>query len=139
MGGDGRMKNTKVSSRLRQEPLSNIDAITKHLRILSFFLFASCLLCLRAYGQTDTGAIVGTITDSSGASVPNATVTLTNVGTNAKTLLKTDKQGTYIATSLKIGNYAVHVHAEGFKEVTRNGIVLNVQDRLPVDFTLQVG
>ena len=133
------MKNTQVSSRLRYEPLANNGAMTKYLQILSFVLLAALVLCLPAYSQTDTGAILGTITDNTGASLPNATVTVTNVGTNAKTVVKSDGQGTYTATPLKIGNYSVHISAQGFKEVTRTGIVLNVQDRLRLDFTMQVG
>jgi hypothetical protein len=53
--------------------------------------------------------------------------------------VKTDSSGNYSATPLKIGTYTVSVEAQGFKSVTRNGIVLNVQDRLRVDFNLQVG
>ena len=82
------MKNTQVSSRLRYELLANNSAMTKHPRILCFVFLASLVLCLPAYSQTDTGAIVGTITDNSGASLPKATVTVTNVGTNAKTVVK---------------------------------------------------
>ncbi len=133
------MKNTQVSSRLRFEPLANYGAMMKHFWILCLVLLASLVLCLPAYSQIDTGAIVGTITDNSGASIPNATVTLTNVGTNAKIVVKTDAQGSYTATSLKIGNYSIQISVQGFKEVTRTGVVLNVQDRLRVDFTMQVG
>src|SRR5882724_8301926 len=133
------MKNTQVSSRLRYEPLANNGAMTKYLQILSFVLLAALVLCLPAYSQTDTGAILGTITDNTGASLPNATVTVTHIGTNAKTVVKSDGQGTYTATPLKIGNYTVQMSAQGFKELTRTGIVLKVQDRLRLDFTMQVG
>jgi len=133
------MKSTQTCSRRQYRPFAISGAVTEHLRILCIILFASLVLCLPAYSQTDTGAIVGTVTDKSGASLPDATVTVTNLGTNTKTVVKTDAQGAYIATSLKIGNYTVDVEAQGFKEVARTGIVLNVQDRLRVDFTLQVG
>ncbi|HZR58860.1 MAG TPA: TonB-dependent receptor [Terriglobales bacterium] len=91
------------------------------------------------FGQTDAATIVGTITDKSGAALSNATVTVVNVGTNAKTVIKTNAEGNYVATPLKIGNYSVAVEVQGFKEITRTGIVLQVQDRLRVDFTMQVG
>lgn len=90
-------------------------------------------------GQADMGTIVGTVVDSSGAIVPNGAVTLTQLGTDTKTSVKTDAQGTYIATPLRIGSYSVTVEAHGFKTETRTGIVLQVQDRLKVDFKLQVG
>jgi len=132
------MKNTR-DGQMFCEQLTKNGTIMKYFRILGFLLLASLILCLPTYSQTDTGSIVGTVTDKSGASLPNAMVTVTNVGTNRKTVVKTDRQGTYVATSLQIGNYAVQIQAEGFKEVTRTGIALNVQDRLRVDFTLQVG
>ena len=67
------------------------------------------------------------------------TVTFVDTGTNAKTSVETDAQGGYIATPLRIGNYSASVEVRGFKTETRTGIVLQVQDRLRVDFTLQVG
>ena len=66
-------------------------------------------------------------------------MTIINTGNNAKIVVKTDSSGNYSATPLKIGTYTVSVEAQGFKSVARNGIVLNVQDRLRVDFTLQIG
>jgi hypothetical protein len=91
------------------------------------------------YGQADTGAITGAVLDSSGAVVPNGLVTLTHLATNTKTTVKTDSEGSYVATPLRIGNYSVSVVAPGFKTGTRTGITLQVQDRLRVDFTLEVG
>lgn len=84
------------------------------------------------YAQADMATIVGTVVDSSGAVVPNGVVTVINDGTNAKTSVKTDAQGGYIATPLRIGNYSVSVEAPGFKAETRTGIVLQVQDLLPL-------
>jgi hypothetical protein len=113
--------------------------MTKYLRIIGCVLLVSLFSSLAAYGQTDSATIVGTVSDNSGAVLANGVVTIINVGTNAKTVLKTDVNGNYVATPLKIGNYTVGVEAQGFKEVTRTGIVVNVQDRLRVDFTMQVG
>ena len=113
--------------------------MTKRLRLIGCLLLASLFCSLTAYGQTDTASIVGTVVDASGAALPNAVVTLMNLGTNLKTVAKTDSAGNYIATPLKIGNYSVAVEVQGFKGVTRTGIVLQVQDRLRVDFALQVG
>ena len=53
--------------------------------------------------------------------------------------MKTDSNGTFVATPLKIGDYSVAVEAPGFKSATQTGINLNVQDRLRVDFTMQIG
>jgi hypothetical protein len=102
-----------------------------------------CLLTVGAasalLAQVDTATIVGTVQDSSGAVVPGASVTAIAVGTNIKTSTHTDSSGTYVITPLKIGGYTVSVEAQGFKLETRSGVDLQVQDRLRVDFTLQVG
>lgn len=101
------------------------------------------LLGLAALGQlhaqVDTATIVGTIQDSSGAVVPGASVTATEVNTNIKTSTRADASGNYAITSLKIGTYSVAVEAQGFKTETRGGVLLQVQDRARIDFTLQVG
>jgi hypothetical protein len=89
--------------------------------------------------QVDTGTIVGTVKDSTGGVLPNATVVVTSVTTGTKTAVTTGPDGTYVVTPLKIGDYAVTVEAQGFKTQTRKNIVLQVQDRLRVDFELQVG
>jgi hypothetical protein len=113
--------------------------MTRNLWCLSCLLLAALIAPVGVYGQADMATIVGTVVDSSGAVVPNGVVTLINVDTNTKTAVKTDAQGGYIATPLRIGNYSASVQAPGFKAETRTGIVLQVQDRLRVDFTLQVG
>jgi len=89
--------------------------------------------------QVDTATIVGTVQDSSGGVVPGAAVTATDTGTNIATSTRTDSQGTYVITPLKVGQYTVTAEARGFKKESNLGVVLQVQDRLRVDFTLQVG
>ena len=89
--------------------------------------------------QVDTATIVGTVQDPSGGVVPGAAVTATEVNTNIKTSTRADASGNYAITPLKIGEYTVSVEAQGFKKETRAGVVLQVQDRSRIDFTLQVG
>jgi hypothetical protein len=91
------------------------------------------------YGQADTATIVGTVQDSSGAVIPSGMVTVTATDTGAKTVVRTDSAGNYVVTPLRIGNYSVSVEAQGFKTETQSGVVLQVQDRLRVNFTMQVG
>src|SRR5262249_22210111 len=92
-----------------------------------------------AFGQRDTGTIVGTVTDPSGAVVPGVTVVLRNVDTNASFQTVTDATGNYAAPLLKPGTYEVSAELPGFKKQSKAGIDLKVQDRLKVDFTLEVG
>ena len=98
------------------------------------------LSCLPTNAQETTGSISGTITDSSGASVKGATVTLTNTerGRDLRTLT-TNPAGFYTATSLPLGTYSVKVTAGGFKTEVVTGLVLHVNDALTVNRTLVVG
>ena len=100
-------------------------------------LILASFTSLRA--QVDTATILGTVHDSSGAVVPTASVTATEVNTNIQTSVRTDSAGNFVITPLKIGAYSVTVEAHGFKKEIRPGVTLQVQDRVRVDFALQVG
>jgi hypothetical protein len=91
-----------------------------------------------AFSQVTTGSIIGTVTDANGI-VPGATVTIREVGKNTVTTATTDATGTYTAPFLVPGTYTVQVQVQGFKEWTREGIVLQVNQRARVDVTLEVG
>jgi len=94
--------------------------------------------CLTA--QDISATIGGTVLDSTGAAVPNAKVTITNTDRNQVVReVSTEAAGTYSAPLLPIGNYSVKVEVNGFKTETRTGIVLNVNDNLKINITLQVG
>jgi hypothetical protein len=92
-----------------------------------------------SFAQVDTGAVVGTIKDASGAVVPNATATVTNLDTGVKTAVKSGSDGNYVITPLKIGRYSVSAEAPGFGTEVRQNIVLDVQQSIRLDFTLRVG
>jgi hypothetical protein len=96
-------------------------------------------IALPVLAQLDTGIIQGTVRDSSGAGVPKAPVTITETQTNNRFGVLTDGEGNYVSPPLKVGIYAVSVEAVGFKTYTRDGIVLQVQDRLRVDAPLEIG
>jgi hypothetical protein len=89
--------------------------------------------------QLPTAKILGTVKDSSGASVPSATVKVTNVDTNISRTLTTDAGGFYNALELPTGNYQVEVTAPGFKSEIHNGVTLQVADAPVINFTLEVG
>src|SRR5579883_2983682 len=116
--------------------------MTIRLRFLQSF--AVCALFLCAFGsialaQIDTGSIVGLVLDPSGAAVPDANVTLTNIGTNVSITTKTNAAGQYQFVALIPGTYSVKVSATGFQSALRDNIVIEVQSRPAVDFSLQVG
>ena len=92
-----------------------------------------------ARAQVTTATIVGTITDSSGAALPGATVTARNVDTGFVRTVPSDSAGAYRLEFLPIGNYVVQVTLDGFKTSSRSGIVLNVNDTARVDVSLSLG
>jgi hypothetical protein len=83
--------------------------------------------------------IVGTVTDPSGAVVPNVSVTITNTDTNYSKVYPTNDAGQYVAPDLQIGHYDVKAQASGFKLAEQKSIVLTVGDRIRVDFQMQMG
>lgn len=98
------------------------------------------LLCvLAAFAQYDSGSVLGTINDPTGAVVANVRVTLENVQTGVKQTTTTDSDGSYSFLSQRIGQYRVSVEATGFKTVTSDSFQLTVNARQRVNITLQVG
>ncbi len=101
---------------------------------------AFSLLCpLTMYGQLNTGGILGTVRDASGAVVAGATVEVKNVGTNLRRTAATDSKGDYAVSNLEPGYYAVTVSAQGFQESVHSGLQLLVNQLLRVDASLTVG
>jgi len=100
-------------------------------------------VCLLAAGtltaQTFRGSIAGTVTDASGAVVPNAKVTLRNVDTGVERSATSDADGNYVATELPIGNYSVTVEVQGFQTAVVTGIRVEVAGERRVDVALQPG
>jgi hypothetical protein len=89
--------------------------------------------------QNVTGDIVGTVTDPSGASVPDATVTLVNIDTKETRIFTSSSSGGYAFPNLQPGHYSVSVSAPGFKTVTTSDVTLSVSERHRVDEQLQIG
>src|SRR4051794_36103225 len=102
----------------------------------------ACLLLalpLLAFGQAITGTIRGTVTDSSGAVVPNATVNVVNTETKITRTVQTNGSGEFAAPLLSIGHYDVVIEGAGFTKYQKTGLVLNANDRLTVDAQLKTG
>ena len=93
----------------------------------------------RATAQIDTGSIVGTVTDNTGGVLPGVTVTATQEDTAVVLTAITNAVGQYTFSGLKVGRYAVSAELQGFKRAVKRGITLSVQDRLDVNFTLEIG
>jgi hypothetical protein len=87
----------------------------------------------------DTALLRGTVTDPSGAVMPNVTVTLTNSGTGVVDKMVTDPMGRYLFNTLRPASYTARVEGAGFKTLVQPGIVLRVGQQSDLDFVLQVG
>lgn len=96
-----------------------------------------CLCSAHLFAQDAT--MLGTVTDPTGAVVPNVTITITNVETGHSRTLTTNQGGQYAAPELQIGHYTVKASATGFKTVEKSGLVLSVGDRARIDFQLELG
>src|SRR5271170_3798065 len=92
-----------------------------------------------AFGQLNTADIVGTVADTTGAVVPNATVTLNNLGTNEKRTTQSNSSGEYNFTLLAVGHYSVTVKAAGFQTSIAKDIAVEAGDRARYDVHLQLG
>src|SRR5258708_3434426 len=102
-----------------------------------------CLVWLLAaatsFGQTFYGSIVGSVRDASSAAVPQAKVTLTNLGTAEHRAAETDSSGGYEFVNLVPGQYKVEVEKAGFRRFSRDPITVEVQSAVRIDVTMQVG
>ena len=109
---------------------------------ISSTLFSCLALCLAStplFAQFESGTVLGTVHDPSGAAVPNAPVTLEDVRTGVNYSTKTDANGNYEFVNERLGSYRVRVAASGFQTTTAASFDLQVNARQRVDLTLQLG
>jgi Carboxypeptidase regulatory-like domain len=102
-------------------------------------LLATFFVMFAAQAVAQEATLLGTVTDPSGASVPNAAVTITNTATGVTRNVTTNSDGQFLAPDLQIGNYTVRVSATGFKATEQKNLVLAVGDRRRLDVSLVVG
>jgi hypothetical protein len=91
------------------------------------------------FGQTQQGRILGRVTDSTGAIIPNAKVTVTDVATGTSRELRTNGAGDYVAPNLNPAIYSISAEMAGFQKLIRTGIRLEVATNLRIDFELNPG
>ena len=113
--------------------------MSKH---LCCFCVGACLSLIAiangAAQSITSGDITGTVTDPSGASVPDALITVTNVNTSASQNTLTTQQGTYRFAFLPSGKYNVTVRATGFQVQQLGGIIVSAGQPTAADFKLQM-
>lgn len=97
------------------------------------------VMAFAAHAQVVTATLNGVVTDSTGGSIANATVTATDQGTGVVRTATTNEEGSYTLPYLNPGNYKVTMEASGFKRFTRDNVLLNVSTVVRVDTTLTPG
>ncbi len=115
------------------------QTIGSYFSILALVIFSVILTLPAAAQLSGTGSISGTVTDPTGAVVPNATVTATNIDTNVKTVRTTTGAGDYSITPLIPGNYMIVIAARGFEGYKQENIVVNALTIVPVSAKLTIG
>jgi Carboxypeptidase regulatory-like domain/TonB-dependent Receptor Plug Domain/TonB dependent receptor len=91
------------------------------------------------HAQTDTGGVTGTVTDSTGAVVPGAQLTLTNADTGILQQTQSTSTGTYSFSGVRAGSYTLKVEAKGFQLFIANGLEVHIQNILTLDARLTTG
>jgi hypothetical protein len=103
-------------------------------RIVALLALFSALLAAQG-----SGVIFGNVTDSSGAGVPNTSITITNENTQITGNVKSNEQGYYLFPDLRAGTYRISAEAPGFRTTEKRDLLLQVDQRARVDLTMQVG
>jgi hypothetical protein len=111
------------------------EFVKRHMVWLAMLILAAIPIA----AQLPTGAFVGTVRDSSGATIANATVTVRNTDTNLRRTATTEQDGSYRFLELPVGPYELRAEAVGFKTETRTGLTLEVAQQGVINFDMQVG
>src|SRR5712692_11623001 len=113
--------------------------VTRRIKSCELLLACVLLLSARVMAQVQAGRIVGTVVDPTGAAVPEASITVTEVQTNISRTVSSSERGEYAVTPLTPGIYQVKITRNGFRTVIRSGIELLVGQVAEVDITLALG
>ena len=112
--------------------------ITRFLRVFAIGAFGLCLTA-SAFAQISTAQLAGRVSDTSGAALPGATVTVTQADTGATRSVVTDGEGAYLVSNLSPGPYRLEVALQGFRTYVQTGIVLQVAATPTINVELAIG
>jgi hypothetical protein len=132
----GEIASTRRGSTSMMKPKNLIARITALSLMILTLVFAGAP---QALAQFDSGSFVGTVADASGAAIPQATVTVTNIETGVAVTTKADTSGHYEVPALKAGRYHVEASSTGFSRAVADNITVQVGGRQKLDLTLKAG
>ncbi|MGH9588364.1 MAG: carboxypeptidase-like regulatory domain-containing protein, partial [Acidobacteriaceae bacterium] len=112
----------------------------RRIHLLAYSLLAVLLsIPLGLHAQQYSGTINGTVTDTTGAAIPGATVRVTNTGTQAKVTQQSNGAGEFTFAQMAIGTYEVQVSAPNFKDFVETGVVVHTSTATTIPVIMQVG
>jgi hypothetical protein len=114
-----------------------MDLFRRTRSVLLFALPMAIPTLLQAQAQASTGVIRGTVTDSAGRPLDDATVTVRHLATNAERTLNTNSSGVYVATLLRVGTYDIRARALGFREARRDSVAVGLGEAVERNFRLE--
>src|SRR5690242_13169292 len=116
---------------------------TNSLRSLFALLCTVCFLTAATvdtgWGQTSAATLTGIVQDSTGAVLPNVTVSATNTDRNTTQFTRTNETGGYVLAALNPGNYSISAELPGFRRFARDGVVMQVNQVARIDIRLDLG
>lgn len=117
------------------------DIPSLHLTTMLFLVTCTLLFLIPASGfaQATSGTLSGTVTDPSGAVIPNATVTITDADRGTTVTTTTNAEGFFTRTQLPNGRYNVKITANGFKTAQQNDLIVNIDRETKTSISLQTG
>jgi hypothetical protein len=104
--------------------------------LLLFFVFVAVLA---SHAQSNTGTVLGTVQDDSGASVPDAVIVVKNLGTGEERTLKSDGNGAFDFSNLQVGHYSISITRDGFSPIQIRDVELQLAQRFTINPALHVG
>jgi hypothetical protein len=119
-----------------QSALNLTRGLQRSILLLALFLIVGLT---SAFAQLTTADIVGTVSDATGAVIPNATVVLTNIGTNEQRTTTSNSSGDYSFNLLQVGHYSISIKATGFQASITKDLSVEAGDRARNDVHLQTG
>jgi hypothetical protein len=113
---------------------------SQHLYVITILIGTSLLMLSSAAGQTVTGVITGSVADSTGQSVPAASVTVVSETTGDSRRTQTEATGGFVFTAVTPGRYTITVEAPGFKRLEKKNLTMTASERLAAGvFTMEIG
>ena len=108
-------------------------------RTTAVFLMLGIIFSVPTLAQVAGGTLMGTVSDTVGAGIPQAKLVIKNVATGVERSVTTNADGFYTTVNLLPGSYQIAISATGFNSETRHGVTMTVGSQITIDITLRVG